>query len=807
MDIEGQLLSIEAELKAIGHREIPERKLRTLVRSMNRTELQDWRPNLAQVIELHFMPKRRRALLEFIDDEISGRPTTTSGRPRRARPSTQQGRAAQLAAASLNDELREELRELSERHIFQWTTHYQECLFRCFDLYINQQLDSPSLPIGSSSLRQHLDEHSRDIFTKGYDYSVHTQCFSQSHAIQKSVAGLARFLELPLAYYSGRASRSHDQRTLVALRDVFSDSVLGIISGFATVQLGETLGPQILAASPEKWADSLGFLTPKSARETADMIGPGSLRDGIVGSVLPLLEVVDHFVTKTYVDYFPIPLQSRFSSEDRCLQVSVRSPPTSPNRFIEVKAHWDDGLVSQHTIDRAHRQGVTLVIAPLKADVRAGVRRSPVLRELVVDTHDESQPVVERAVPLWGKKIFKLRSRMSGPALTYNIARDFPLLEPSSKIPRFYRVQRTSVRELLGTSGRRNGVRLWCSVRRSGKTTACLDLDTNLGDAVIISQTCGTAASKEERLLYDRVSDVLTAGTQLDEMFVESTVTESARETVDESTRKILIIDEYETLFGRLYATVRQNDLIRYTVVQPLLNQLVEFARDNLLVLMGQQPDAHYILMDQNQLAPYVEQEPFPLFAHVVGKKSGEFTALVRKIFADQIDYDTGFLSSLYAETAGHPFLTANTLCVMGDWLIDQRRSGDRLELQRDDFVRFRDTQLRPGKMIRSPDYSFFREAAREALGRLGYESNTWLFAVYWVMRELAKNGGSQMMVSRGELPGLIEGIPAPGPLPETAEILRTATQANFLRYANDQVSVRIRTLGRLAAAVRPKLG
>ena len=240
---------------------------------------------------------------------------------------------------------------------------------------------------------------------------------------------------------------------------------------------------------------------------------------------------------------------------------------------------------------------------------------------------------------------------------------------------------------------------------------------------------------------------------------------------------------------------------------KPLLNQLVEFARDNLLVLMGQQPDAHFIMMDQNQLAPYVEQEPFPLFAHVAGRKSGEFSALVRKIFSDQIDFDASFLDALYSETAGHPFLTANTLCVMGDWLIEERRPADRLELERDDFVRFRNTQLRPGKMMRSPDYSFFREAAREALGRLGYESNTWLFAVYWLMRELARNGGREMMCRRDELAGLMEGIPAPGPLPDTTEILRTATQANFLRYTDEQVSVRIRTLGRLAAAVRPKLG
>lgn len=806
MDIEKQLLSIEVELKAVGHREIPEQKLRALIRRMNRQELRDWRPNLAQLIELHFMPKRRRALLEFIDDEIAGRPVVQHDRSFHSpKPPVRHSRSARVVAASLTDNFRQELRELSEKYIFQWTTRYQDCLFRYFDLYL-RQLESSSSASNSSPIGHPLEEHSYDIFTKGYNYSVSAQHVSQVHAIQKSIAGLGLFLELPLSYYSARASRSYDQRALLALRKVFSDSVAGILRGFSRVQLGAKTGSEALAESPEKWADSLGFLASIPAQTTTEMVSPGPVRDGIEGSVLPLLESIEHLMNKRQEDYFPVPLQSRFLWEERCLQISVRAPLSSPSQFIEVRAYLDDAHVSRHILARAHRQKIILALARLKPDVRQQVRSSPVLRELVVDTHDGKRSVVERALQIWQKRIFSLRSKIKGPALTYNIAREFPLLEPSSKIPRFYRVQRMSVRELLGTSGHRNGVRLWCSVRRSGKTTACLDLDTNSGDAVIISQTCGTAPSNDERLFYDRVSEALTVGTQLDATFVEASVTDCARETVDESTRKILVIDEYETLFGRLRATVDHNDLVRYTVVQPLLNQFVEFARDNLLIFMGQQPDAHFILMDQNQLAPYVEQDPFPLFTHVSGKKSGEFAALVRKIFSDQIGYDTGFLDSLYEETAGHPFLTANTLCVMGDWLIKQKRSADRLVLEEGDFVRFRDTQLRPVKMMRSRDYSFFREAASEALGRRGYETNTWLFAVYWVMRELGQNGGSDMMVSVGELPGIIERIPAPGPLPGTGEILRTASQTNFLNCTDDHVSVKIRTLGRLAAAVRPKL-
>ena len=106
---------------------------------MSRQQLKDWRPNLVQVIELHFMPKRTRALLTFIDDELAGR--TMIVRDRSSRPPTPSPRGnqtARLAAAAVNDEFQRELRELSDKHIFQWATRYQDCLFRYFDLYVAQ---------------------------------------------------------------------------------------------------------------------------------------------------------------------------------------------------------------------------------------------------------------------------------------------------------------------------------------------------------------------------------------------------------------------------------------------------------------------------------------------------------------------------------------------------------------------------------------------------------------------------------------------------------------------------------------------
>ena len=156
------------------------------------------------------------------------------------------------------------------------------------------------------------------------------------------------------------------------------------------------------------------------------------------------------------------------------------------------------------------------------------------------------------------------------------------------------------------------------------------------------------------------------------------------------------MLDEYETLFGRLNSAVMREPDLRYTVAQPLLNQMVTFTRDNRLVLLGQQPNAHFILMDQNQLSPYVEQDAFPLFEHDEGTTDGELAELVRKVLTERVHVEPEFLDGVVEETAGHPFLTVNMLVELGDWLIETERSVSSLTLDARDFERFRRQKLRP---------------------------------------------------------------------------------------------------------------
>ena len=800
MDIEARLTEIEARL-AIGHGKEPEMMLRRLIEQMGRQSLTDWRPTLDPVIA-RFQPKRRKRLLEFLDARISGRATQVA----EPAPTTAYPEAPPTAerAHAWEARFRGDLRELSERHIFQWATSYRDCLFRHFDRFLAQSEATTrdrALPV----VRRCLSEHSHEIFSKGYGHERDVKEATHFDAVQKSIAGLVRFLDLPLDYYSVRATNTYDQNAILELRSLFSTAAMGILEGYAAVRFADEGGHALLPRFSRRWGHNLAFLTPGAASELVELVEPGPLTEGINRSVIPLLRSMDRLIRRKREDYFPLPLLGRFSWDDRLLEIGVRAPRSaSARRVIEARAYLEGDRAFSSALTEAGARNVALVVAPLRPHVREFVRERDTLAAMVVDTHDlDADATVECAVEVLARTIHSLRSRRTGPAIAHNIAREFPLKTPSM-MP-FYRVERTSVRDFLSAFDRTNGVRLWCSVRRSGKTTACFGLDFTAADSVIVSQTCGTGPSSNARLFFDSVSDAVASSSRLAGDFVEASVADCAPVAPD-GRRKVLIIDEYETLFGFLRAGAERDDYVRYTVVQPLLNQFVEFARENLLVLLGQQPDAHFILMDQNQLAPYVRQDPFPLFEHVPGSRAGEFGQLVAKVFAERIGCDPGFLGALHDETAGHPFLTVNVLCSLVDWLIEQKRPYRGLSLNRGDFDEFRNAGLQRRNLAISRDYDFFRQAATDAMGRRGYDTNRWLFTVYWVLREISGSGTDDLSIRRGDLGDLMQRIPAPGPLPDENDMLRTASQANFLRYDEDRVWVRIRTLGRVAAAVGPGL-
>lgn len=790
-----QILKEVEDQLAIGRGVEPQAKLADLIGQMGQSALSDWRADLLKIIE-KFQPKRRKELLALLDRKTHGRPAAVRESVRLAYTAVSDTASAVVDG---EDDLRDDLATLAEKHIFQWSTRYRACLTRHFDHYLAQLARNSTADHYAASLQRLLRDHARDIFSRGYGHQREQIGQSRSTAMQKSVGGLVRFLDLPLEYYFARSSDAVDRDSVLALRRLLSSCALGILDGYQSVSFDDDTGAAVLPRHFSNFAYYLAFLEPDPATTIINVIASDTERDQGLQVIVPLLESLDHLIHKEHEDYYPLPIFGRYLGSQRQLEIGVRAPHSVTSRHVEARAYLSSEFVSPHALDDALASRVALVVAPVRPDIAAHVSSNRRLQDIIVEADHED--VVQEAVHAWDRAIYELRSkRMSG--TPYNIAREFPLHQPDQA--KFYHVHRTSVRDLLRTFDRKNGVRLWCSVRRSGKTTACFDLDFTSGDSAIVPQTCGTEPSPGGRLFFDSICGVADEQKAIAGDFVMSIVRDCAPASVEDGQRIVFVVDEYETLFGYLQAIVNKSRLFRYTIVQPLLNQLVEFARDNLLVFLGQQPGAHFILMDQNQLAPYVEQDAFPLFEHISGTRAGEFGMLVSKILSDRIDISPGFLDALHRETAGHPFLTVNVLCVFVDWLIERERSLRGLRLRKRDFEHFEKQKLLLDQMMLHHDYALFREAAKEAMSEDGYDSNPWLYAVYWALREMSTAGELKFSVSRADFAEIMDRIPAPGRLPEANEVLRTASQANFLQVTGDQVSVKIRTLGRLAASVRP---
>lgn len=576
-----QILKEVEDLLAVGRGEEPQAKLADFIGQMGESALSEWRADLLKIIE-RFQPKRRKQLLDLLDSK-------TSGRPMRVRES------ARLAYSTVpdappdvvpgEDAFRDDLLDLSEKHIFQWSTRYRTRLTRHFDHYLAGLAPGSMAECYAASLQCLLRDHAYDIFSRGYGHQRNRAGRSRSRAMQKSIGGLVRFLDLPLAYYTTRASDAMDRDSVVALRRLFSSCALGILDGYQSVTFDGDMGAVVLPRHFGRLAHYLAFLEPAVGTTVINLIASDMERDQCHQVIAPMLESLDYLIHKEHEDYYPLPIFGRYFESQRRFDIGVRPPQSVTSRYVvEACAYLRSEFVSPHALDDALASRMALVLAPLRPDVATHVSSSRRLRGIVVEAGDAREEVVQETVDAWERAIYALRRKRSQ-GTPYNIAREFPLRDPAKA--KFYHVQRTSVRNLLRTFDRKNGVRLWCSVRRSGKTTACFDLDFTSGDSAIVPQTCGTEPSHGGRRFYDMVCDAASKQTAIASNFVMSIVQECAPASVENGQRIVFVVDEYETLFGYLQAAANQNHLLRYTIVQPLLNQLVEFARDNLLVFWG----------------------------------------------------------------------------------------------------------------------------------------------------------------------------------------------------------------------------
>jgi hypothetical protein len=773
-----------------------EDQFRSLLTSMGLEELRVWEPDLRTTIA-KFLPKRRRILDDLLGQLLAEPPVDTH---------RLEDVKADVEVIPMLDQLENDLRELGAYHIFQWSTFYRDYLSQFFDEFASLGVSMKTRD-ATEYIKELLARHTKETFLKGYNHVKRHDTFE--HAVTKSVSGLQRFLDLPIEFYSARLSGDLKQDEAIGIRLLTSSMICGIIKGYSELKFEEVKGAALLSDHARSWGHVLTFLSSKHLTEVISLIPPGDFHDGVAMTVLPLSAVLDRLINEATI-YSPLPALSQLVWPDRRLDVTLRPPPYSPEgRPVVIQCYLDPDLVSEELLAEAANREVAAVIAPLRPDLRASLATDQ-FSTIVVPVLEDATNVDSTSIRLsqvLENAIYRLRSpRVGSQPLAYNFAREFPLSNPF--LTRYYHVYRTSVRELMRTFERRNGVRLWCSVRRSGKTTAGIDLGTTTGDSNVVSQTCDTTGQiAGGHLLYDAITMALSRGDQIANDFFMAAVTSCMQtgDTLDH--RTVLVLDEYETLFGHLASAVQHDLRMRYTVVQPLLNQMVAFTRDNLLVFLGQQPTAHYILMDQNQLSAYVQQDPFPLFSHEHKKLDGEFSELLQKILSNRVRFDQSFADRVYTETAGHPYLTVNLMVELVDWLIKTRRPLNSLSLTGADVSAFGSRMFRRDNMSISAEYRFFRDAAiRQALSSNGKKQNPWLYAVYSIIRHISIDNPESFVCSRSDFGEIVShlGLDEMGLTPDY--ILSTAQQANFLTYNSRAVAPKIRLLARLAAVASPEV-
>lgn len=818
-------------------------RMHRLLTSLDPDTLAQLRPQLQETIN-NFYPKRRKQLTQVLESCLCAKGTakraiaesenqTQTGQSptqivrepqdiahkldlqagaQTPPPVTQRSAFSLRQQIDLKTEIRRELAELSDRYIFQWGTFYRDTIGKIFGQVDDLLKLTPNPENVIHSVTEEFAQHTSEIFGKGFNYSTDVELIETSSAVNKSLGGLQRFLELPLEVYSSRVGGVDTVTSAKSLRSTCSAILAGILEGFGNVQFGDNYGWKILPQFPRLWAHYLGFLTGDAVDRLESQLGSGSIREGIRDSIIPVARAIDQLVTESQDANVYLPGLGQFLTNNWRLEISLLLPPSVGNkRYLDIHCYLRSSSVDQTHLTESANRGVGLIAAPLRAGLYDWAKANEALRAIVVNTSLTGNNTIERA----NQRAFEVltyeidrcsnNSNRARP-LRYNFARDFPLHNPV--LNTYFHVQRTSIRNLLRVFERRNGVRLWCSVRRSGKTTATFDLGATTGSSVVVTQTCdNTDQLLGAGVFYQNLTTAISEGRQLPASFFQDNVNQCLQGRGCVDNKVVFVLDEYETLFERMGAALRRDRELRYTVIQPLLNQMVAFSRQNLLILIGQRPDAHYIIMDQNQLSPYVEQDMFPLFDHTDGATHSEFYNLLGKILTNRVSFDDSFVNAVYLETGGHPWLTVNLLVDFFDWLIQCDRPVPVHNLTYEDFERFACIRLTTEYISTCAEYNWFRQVISEALSEYAKDWTPWLHAVYATMRKIIEDNTRRISCSRSRFAEIIQELKLQQDFGYTADyILSTAAPANFLCLKGDEVAPRIRLMARICLAAHPRL-
>lgn len=709
----------------------------------------------------------------------------------------------------LSERVAHALQLLANEFIFRWTPHYRDNLKLIFawalaDLPKSGQLDAEVRAIGAE-----FGVHARRIFNQGYIFQI-SRGLKSDVAEEKSVNGLQKFLDLIVSMYLDNCGSIEDAPSAEVLWAVTSTSISSIVQGYGDVEFGAVSGWDLLARNPRVWVPPIGFCRGAELQamfeEFPAALVDEDLRISLTASALAVERVAHGFHDRDIL----LPRMSRIAPTDPPridLTLSARRGDLSGELIITC--FLDQPVKFEQPIFASTVLGAAVIVGRFTPALQGRIERGDF--ETVVDGSNST--VDREGIQHLSERVFaKLEAHLADRAgfaapdeLPRNFARDFPLEDPDFR--RQFMVERHSVKRLLQQLEGSIGIHLWCSVRRSGKTTAVLELADAGGQSLVAMQTMDRQPRRPTQNVFARrVREAFALGRELDDDFFGDVVKECvlATSTTDNFNRRIVfILDEYETLFGLIESYVKESTGLKERIALPLLSQMTDFAANNLLVLMGQRPDAFQILASQNQLSPHVKQHQFPLFHHVSDAPETEFTLFLRLVLSDKLPFDASFANAVFEETSGHPYLTVNMMIDFCDWLIATKHRLSSGDLAGRHFERFERDQLVSTVLKRSPHYDFFHSMIAEYLSEQARIDEPWLFAVARLLQSLAPKRKFTMSVDSFEKLAAPMGSAA---RMTAARLLMTGCQANFFQDKNGSVTPGVRLLARIAAASTPAI-
>lgn len=755
-----------------------------------------------------FHNKRRRDLREVLDrrlGNVASRPIVDGGVTVR--------NAVSPAATEylLSTRSRTMLQDLANNHIFKWSPNYRDALRFIVDSGLAELPDSGSIDAELSAIQAVFSAHSKEIFDRGYAFQI-MRGLAPTVAELKSIGGLQAFLDLVVSIYLERRHEIGSAIEASILWGLTSSMLAGVAGGYGAAEFGTVPGWQLLAKHPRSWVPPIGFCRGVEVMAFFEEFPPSVRSDELFRTLVGTALAIDRLAHKFYGDDILLPRLSRMSVQlPARLDITLAAKKGRRRQDLLVSCFWHGMLQSNQPITAALALRAAVVVAALDERTAAGVERDAIQGVVNTEGHAAEPQQIHQLSELIFARLAsqEIRDDLYGApsVMTHNFAGDFPLDDPDFR--RQFLVQRHSVKLLLQEFDGTNGIHLWCSVRRSGKTTAAQELADGSGASIVVTQTMDRAPrSALQKVFATRVREAFQAAEELTDDFFAAVVRECAlaATAVDSGdSRVVFIIDEYELLFDLIDVYSRRDRALKVMVALPLLSQMAEFATRNLLILMGQRPDAYLVLSAQNQLSPLVRQLSFPLFEHVKGAANTEFSELLQHVLTEKLPFDSSFAEAVYIEASGHPYLTVNLMVDFCDYLIGNRYrlGGDALTGQQ--FADFTRDRLAASALKRSPHYEFFQGQMAEYLSEEARVSEPWLSAIANLLRTLATKHPKNFTCA---ISGYEQWAAPIGAMAMTtaSRLLTTGSQANFLKDNGGQVSAGVRILARIAGAAAPKL-